>query len=469
MTFGARFTVAIALLVAASGAAIGGVRATLPRDGAVARGVRIGGAEVREGEDGGAAAARRAAELLAVTVTLRWQGRTVAEATLADLGATADTRAAAREAARVGREGDLFARLDDALEARRGAVEVPVRVRVPVEPRAVRLGRFKDEHDTPPRSARLDVARHAATAHAPGLYVDVYATADAIERVAEAPRGSLEPRVVEVAGQEVPPRATREAVLAIRTDAVIARYETRFGTAGKQAGRAQNVARAAAGMDGVVLMPAETVSFNENVGPRVEDNGFALAPEIYKGELRDGVGGGTCQVAGTLHAAAVFGGLEIVERASHSRPSGYIPLGLDATVVYPYVDLKIRNPFDFPVVVRARVEGGVLAFELLGRERPATVDLATLALGTAAFKRKVEETSRVAPGGFRLKQKGIRGATIRKTRRVRLRDGSERVEVTVDVYPPTFEIYEIAPGDDPAGVLPPAPEDPRAAAEVYSG
>ena len=156
-------------------------------------------------------------------------------------------------------------------------------------------------------------------------------------------------------------------------------------------------------------------------------------------------------------------------RASHSRPSGYIPLGLDATVVYPYVDLKIRNPFDFPVVVRARVEGGVLAFELLGRERPATVDLATLALGTAAFKRKVEETSRVAPGGFRLKQKGIRGATIRKTRRVRLRDGSERVEVTVDVYPPTFEIYEIAPGDDPAGVLPPAPEDPRAAAEVYSG
>jgi vancomycin resistance protein YoaR len=343
---------------------------------------------------------------------------------------------------------------------------VPLRVRVPVERTAELLARFKDEHDTAPRSARLDVERRIATPHALGRYVDVYATAEALERAANAPS---EGDAVVVASLAPPPRATSEAVLAIRTDRVLARYETRFGTVGKQAGRARNVARAAAGMDGVVLMPGEVVSFNENVGPRVEDNGFTLAPEIYKGEMREGVGGGTCQVAGTLHAAAFFGGLEIVERASHSRPSGYIPMGLDATVVYPYVDLKLRNPFEFPVVVRARVGDGVLAFELVGRDRPAEVELATEVLGTAAYKRKVEETARVAPGSFRLKQKGIRGTTLRKIRRLKLREGSERVETSVDVYPPTFEIYEIAPGDDPAAVLPPPPEDPKAAGEVYAG
>ena len=69
----------------------------------------------------------------------------------------------------------------------------------------------------------------------------------------------------------------------------------------------------------------------------------------------EGTGGGTCQVASTLHAIAFFGGLDIVQRLPHSRPSGYIPAGLDATVVYPVVDLKLRNPFTFPVVVHATV------------------------------------------------------------------------------------------------------------------
>lgn len=469
MSFRVRALLASALCAATS-LGVGGVaHGVLPRGDALARGVRIGGTLAAAGEDGATLAARRGDELAATRVALRWGGRPVLQATLGELGAQVDTGAAAREATRIGRAGDVLARLEEALSARRGEVDVPLRVRVPVEALAERLGRFKDEHDTPARDARLDVDHHTATAHAPGKYLDVYAAAEAVERaVSSAPPGGG-PITIDLGTLDVPPSATREAVLAIRTDRVLARYETRFASAGKQAGRAKNVARAAAGMDGVVLMPGETVSFNDNVGPRVEDNGFTLAPEIYKGEMREGVGGGTCQVAGTVHAAAFFGGLEIVERASHSRPSGYIPMGLDATVVYPYVDLKLKNPFDFPVVLRARVGDGVLAFELLGRERPVEVELATEVLGTATFKRKVEETARVTPGSFRLKQKGIPGTTLRKLRRLRGRDGRERVETSVDVYPPTFEIYEIAPGDDPTAVLPPPPEDPKAAAEVYSG
>jgi hypothetical protein len=154
-----------------------------------------------------------------------------------------------------------------------------------------------------------------------------------------------------------------------------------------------------------------------------------------------------------------------VERANHSRPSGYIRMGLDATVVYPTVDLKLRNPHPFPLVAHASLERGTLTFELRGREQPVTVELATATLGVSPFKRKVEEAPWLAEGKFKLKQKGIRGYSIRKTRTIALPSGDRRVEVTTDVYPPTFEIYLVPPGSDVDALLPPlAPdEDARTA------
>jgi vancomycin resistance protein YoaR len=212
-------------------------------------------------------------------------------------------------------------------------------------------------------------------------------------------------------------------------------------------------------------MPGEVVSFNANVGPRSVENGFAEAPEIYKGELRPGIGGGTCQVAGTLHAAAYLGGLTVVERASHSRPSGYIRMGLDATVVYPTVDLKLENPYDFPIVVHSAVDKGTLAFELYGARRPATVSFAAATVGSADYKRKIEEVAALPEGKVVLKQHGIRGYSVRKTRTIHLAVGGDRVEITTDVYPPTFEIYQVAPGTDVDAVLPPLPDARTAANE----
>jgi hypothetical protein len=91
-----------------------------------------------------------------------------------------------------------------------------------------------------------------------------------------------------------------------------------------------------------------------------------------------------CQIASTLHAAAFFAGLDIVSATPHSRPSAYIPLGLDATVVYPTTDLKIRNPFDFPIVMHYQVNQGAVRVELLGRERPYKV----------VFEREILEETR---------------------------------------------------------------------------
>ncbi len=422
----------------------------------------MGGVPVAPGETASAVAEAAAGRALGRGVALTWGSETLLDASAADLGGQVDVAALARAANAVGRRGGFFARLDEALEARRGAVDLPVRVDLPVEPLAARLERLKDERDTPPVAARLDFARRAATPHAPGRYLDVYAAAEAVARALARP-GPLDGPIA-VPSFAIAPRASTEAVEAIDTSQVVSRFETRFGFVGDQRGRAQNVLRAATQMDGVVLMPGEVVSFNANVGARSEENGFAEAPEIYKGEIRPGIGGGTCQVSGTLHAAAFFAGIDVVERANHSRPSGYIRMGLDATVVFPTVDLKLRNPYDFPIVLHAVVDKGTLAFALHGARRPATVSFATETVGTADYKRKVEELAALPEGKVVLKQHGIRGYSIRKIRTIHLADGRDRVEVTTDTYPPTFEIYQVAPGTDVEAALPPLP-DPKPPAQ----
>jgi len=452
-----RLLAAAAVVAAALGGSFAAVRAVLPAEGGLAEGLRVGGIAVLAEQSPEAVAQDRAARTLARNVTFRWGERVALTASLGELSAEVDTGMLARRAAEVAHVGDLSTKLHAALSARAGGVDLRVPITLGAERLAEKLERFKEENDTPPVDSRLVFAERTATPHAPGRYVDVYAAVTALDR---ALRLQTEGDVtVDMPAFAIEPRATKQVVEALDVAQVVSRFETRFGYLGGQANRGGNILRAASQIDGVVLMPGAIVSFNEHVGPRSTDNGFYPAPEIYKGEMREGIGGGTCQVSGTLHAAAYFGGLEIVERSPHSRPSGYIRMGLDATVVYPTTDLKLRNTYDFPVVVHAVIDKGTLAFELRGRIRPVDVDFTTDTVGIAKFKRKIEEASWLPAGKFVLKQKGITGYTIKKTRAMRFTSGTSRVEVTTDVYPATFEIYQVPPGTDPAEL----PEPPDAA------
>jgi vancomycin resistance protein YoaR len=143
-------------------------------------------------------------------------------------------------------------------------------------------------------------------------------------------------------------------------------YRTRFA---EDRNRAHNVRMAAAAIDGVVIAPGATFSFNEATGPRTLRRGYRKAPVVIRGELEDGIGGGVCQVASTLHAAAREAELEIVERKAHSRPSHYIRRRLEAAVAYPELDLKIRNPHPYPVSVSAHAQDGRLEVVILAPQQ----------------------------------------------------------------------------------------------------
>jgi vancomycin resistance protein YoaR len=200
--------------------------------------------------------------------------------------------------------------------------------------------------------------------------VDIDASVRAIERALL--KGDA--RVAIVAQAVAPDRRTEE-LTDVRFDHVLGMFETPYDRSNKSEARTYNLRLAASKLDGTVLLPGEVFDFNRVVGPRDEANGYKVAPVIAEGELVDGIGGGTCQISGTLHGAAYFAGLEVVVRYAHTRPSSYIKLGLDATVVYPKINFRFRNPFDHPVVLHELVANGVVRAEILGPKVERTVTM----------------------------------------------------------------------------------------------
>jgi vancomycin resistance protein YoaR len=391
--------------------------------------------------------------------------RPALEATLGELGVSVDVDAVTARALRLGRACDLLrcARLAD--RARRGDLDVPLEPRL--DPRVLidRLLVLKDDLDAPPVAARLDLDKHAIVTESDGRALDVDGAA---ARLASA---ALDPGAVEIELPFVPvePQVTRTTLERVDISHVLASFETFFSRHGDQGPRARNIEVAVSHLDGLVIEPAQAVSFNDVVGPRTPENGFKQAFEILKGEMVEGTGGGTCQVASTLHAIAFFGGLDIVQRLPHSRPSGYIPAGLDATVVYPIVDLKLRNPFPFPVVVHATVSGNKVKMELLGADKPVDVSFGKSVLATTPFVRKVVEDPGVSKP--KRKQKGIDGMELYRSRVLAFHDGRRKVEGGRDLYPPTLEIWHVPPGFDettlpPLGMDLPKPGDPPSQAQA---
>jgi vancomycin resistance protein YoaR len=116
-----------------------------------------------------------------------------------------------------------------------------------------------------------------------------------------------------------------------------------------------NQSRAAELINGTVLAPGETFSFNDTVGERTAENGFVPGFIISNGVFREELGGGVSQVVTTTYNAAFFAGLEDVEHKPHSFYIDRYPLGREATVAWPTVDLKFRNNTPYGVLIQAWV------------------------------------------------------------------------------------------------------------------
>lgn len=451
----ARLVVVSLVALTLAGSAFAAKPKVLPET-PVLPGLRVDGVEVPRGSDGAAEVRARRAAFEGRKVRLLLAEKEIRVATFAELGITVDEEKTLDRVRAYGKAGSVLERVEVAGDARRGEVDVPLVLAVAREKGVALLEPAKIDLDTPAVSAKLDLEAHATIAGKDGSYIDLDAT---LARVEELSRGRFangkdDVPMVTVA---VPPRLSKSFVDSLDVSTVVSEFETHFSRGGEQARRGKNIDVAAGKLDGLILSPGQLVSFNEVVGDRSEANGFQKSWEIFKGEMVEGVGGGTCQVASTFHAAVFFGGLDVLERLPHSRPSHYITMGLDSTVVYPAVDLKVRNPHPFPVVVHTKATGNTLRVELLGKSKPAQVSFGRDVVATLPFKRKIVEEAGLPANRVVVKQHGIKGYRIKRTRKITYADGTHKVEDSTDFYPPTTEIYLVPTGFDESR-LPALPE-----------
>ena len=130
--------------------------------------------------------------------------------------------------------------------------------------------------------------------------------------------------------------------------------------------RIHNVQLVAHLIDGKLIAPGATFSFNGATGARTAAKGFLDAPVIINGEVTTGLGGGVCQVSTTVFNAAFEGGLPITQRTNHALYISHYPQGRDATVDYPDVDLKFRNDTPHWLLLRTFVGSYSLTVTLYG-------------------------------------------------------------------------------------------------------
>ena len=142
-------------------------------------------------------------------------------------------------------------------------------------------------------------------------------------------------------------------------------------------------------LDDTLVPPGGTFSLNGVIGERTVERGFRTAPVIIGTEYAEEVGGGTSQVATTAFNAAWEAGLRITERNPHSLYISRYPLGRDATVYWPALDLKFVNDTKSWILVKGIVESdGVRIAIYGGEERRVESSSGTMTVtGSAPVKR----------------------------------------------------------------------------------
>lgn len=141
-----------------------------------------------------------------------------------------------------------------------------------------------------------------------------------------------------------------------------------------------NIKLASQRINEIVINPTEIFSFWKIIGKPSKQNGFTKGRNIISGELKEAYGGGLCQLSGIIYYISLLSNLEIIERYNHTvdlytDKDRYAPLGSDATIVYGYKDLRIRNNYNFPVRFNITVNIDSLHIELLSTEKINEVEI----------------------------------------------------------------------------------------------
>jgi vancomycin resistance protein YoaR len=368
-------------------------------------------------------------------------GPYVARRSRAELGASLEVEPELRWALSLGRSGNLLNDLASYWAARQNAIDRAWMPVVDATRLAIQLGGIRGQVERPPTPGTW--ARDGSLIEGiPGITIN---SVTAIDHIKAALRMSATSVVLDTTAIKPPAPIHYETLGYTLFTKQLYAFETRYPFGNAAGGRKDNIEMAAQAIHGAIVGPGEVLSFNDVVGERSYERGYREAPELANGRVVDGIGGGICQVAATLHAAAFLAGFDVTEYQPHGRPVRYIDMGLDAMVAWPNKDLKIRNPYPFPVRIDSTAQQGVARVALYGAERPHPVEWKAEILERIPAGETTVTQLDVPPGERRVVQEAIEGLVIERRRILYLPTGAQ-TEVRTVRYPPNPKIVAIHGG-----------------------
>ncbi len=190
---------------------------------------------------------------------------------------------------------------------------------------------------------------------------------------------------------------------------LLATYSTTYST--KNVNRSTNIRLASSKIDGTVLMPGETFSYNTTVGKRTAAAGFKSAAVYSGGQVTNGIGGGICQVSSTLYNSVLLANLEIVERTNHGFNPGYVPAGRDATVSWGGPDFKFKNNRNYPVKIICSGTGGTIVTKIFGlkEENEYDVEISSYITSYIQYRTITQNDNSLPSGTTKVLQSGSNG------------------------------------------------------------
>ncbi len=259
-------------------------------------------------------------------------------------------------------------------------------------------------------------------------------------------------RRAELTMHRVEPEITTAVAQSMGIVERISTFTTDYASSNKP--RVNNIHTLADALDGTLVPPGGTFSFNETIGQRTAEKGYQEANAIVNGKLVPQLGGGICQVGTTIFNTVFFSGLPVVERRNHSQYISHYPTGRDATVSWGGPDFKFKNDTPNWILIATGYSNSTVTISLYGTSPGYQVTYDTGPWTDIKDPPVKEVPDPALPAGSRVvDERGVSGRTIVVVRHV-MSNGTEiRTDSFRSVYRPTEEVVRVGT----AGAAPSAP------------
>ena len=339
-----------------------------------------------------------------------------------------------------------------------------------VEPDALDLDALYTQYYIAPVDAVLNETDYTITHEILGYGFDLEALKTLIANASEGETITLE-------FSYIPAAMTWEAIDATLFKDVLGSVSTNHTN---DSNRNNNLKLACAALNGKIIRPGETFSYNATLGERTKEKGYKAAGAYIGGKTVDTIGGGICQVSSTLYYACLKADLQIVERYAHGYTVSYMPYGMDATVSWGTLDYKFKNNTDYPIRIEAYVSGGQVHVKLMGTDTKDYYVKMTYETVSGPTEGKVvyEDYAHDNKEGYKdgeVIQTAYTGRTVKSYREKYSKATNEKISSTYEAtsaYRSRDKIIarvEPAPTEPPATEAPTEPSAPEAPTEPAEG